>query len=62
MKIAIRLNDVVMVNYDARIATGKVYNSNKEPEDNSVKTNIGMMIDELGNSLLKMDVGDVVES
>jgi hypothetical protein len=56
----IRLNDVVMVNYDARIATGKVYDSNKElGRPVPLKTNIGMMIDGWEIALLKMNVGDV---
>jgi peptidylprolyl isomerase len=56
----IRLNDVVMVNYDARIATGKVYDSNKElGKPVPLKTNIGMMIDGWEIALLKMNIGDV---
>ena len=55
----IELNDVVMVNYTARVAAGEVYDSNKElGEPMPLKTNIGMLIKGWEEGLLMMHVGD----
>lgn len=55
----IELNDVVLVNYSSRIATGKVFDSNKEiGKPIPLKTNIGMMMKGLEQGLLQMHVGD----
>ncbi len=55
----IKLNDVVMVNYDARVAAGEHYDSNKElGKPVPLKTNIGMMVEGWEKGLLKMNIGD----
>lgn len=55
----VALNDVVMVNYTARVAAGEVYDSNKELGDPvPLKTNIGMMIAGWEAGLLEMHEGD----
>lgn len=55
----IELNDVVMVNYTARVAAGEVYDSNKElGEPVPLKTNIGMMIPGWETGMLEMHEGD----
>jgi len=55
----ILLNEVVMVNYEARVAGGEVYDSNNETGDPlPLKTNIGMMVPGFEQGLLKMNVGD----
>ena len=55
----IQLNDVVMVNYKARVASGEQYDSNDEVgEPVPLKTNIGMMVKGLEAGLLKMNIGD----
>lgn len=55
----IELNDVVMVNYTARVAAGEVYDSNKELGNPvPLKTNIGMMIPGWEQGLLEMNIGD----
>ncbi|MGB1101989.1 MAG: FKBP-type peptidyl-prolyl cis-trans isomerase [Crocinitomicaceae bacterium] len=52
-------DEVVMVNYEARIAGGKVYDSNSElGEPVPLKTNIGMMVPGFEQGLLKMNIGD----
>lgn len=57
---AILLNDVVMVNYETRVATGSVFDSNKElGKPVPLKTNIGMMVKGLEEALLHMHIGDV---
>jgi len=55
----IALNDVVMVNYTARVAAGEVYDSNKKlGKPMPLKSNIGMMVPGWEAGLLKMNVGD----
>jgi len=55
----IQLNDVVMVNYTARVAAGEVYDTNKElGEPVPLKSNIGMMIQGWEEGLLQMHEGD----
>lgn len=55
----ILLNDVVMVNYKARVAGGEEYDSNTElGEPVPLKTNIGMMIKGWEDGLLLLHVGD----
>jgi len=55
----IQLNDVVMVNYKARVASGEQYDSNDEVgEPVPLKTNIGVMVKGLEAGLLKMNIGD----
>lgn len=55
----IMLNDVVMVNYTARVAAGEEYDSNKElGKPVPLKTNIGMMIQGWEEGLLQMHIGD----
>lgn len=55
----ILLNEVVMVNYEARIAGGDVYDSNEElGEPVPLKTNIEMMVPGFEEGLLAMNVGD----
>ena len=55
----IKLNDVVMVNYKARIATGKQFDSNEEMgQPAPIKTNIGMIVEGWEKGLLEMNVGD----
>ncbi len=55
----IELNDVVMVNYEARVGGGEIYDSNKEVGDPvPIKSNIGMMIKGWEEGLLLMNVGD----
>ena len=55
----IQLNDVVMVNYTARVAAGEVYDSNKKlGKAVPLKTNIGMMLKGWEAGLLKMHEGD----
>ena len=55
----ILLNEVVMVNYEARIAGGDIYDSNTElGEPVPLKTNIGMMVPGFEDGLLAMNVGD----
>lgn len=56
----ILLNDVVMINYTARVAAGEEFDSNKEVgEPVPVKSNIGMMIKGWEEGLLLMNVGDI---
>ncbi|MBD3638589.1 MAG: FKBP-type peptidyl-prolyl cis-trans isomerase [Crocinitomicaceae bacterium] len=55
----IQPNDVVMVNYTARVAAGEVYDSNKElGEPVPLKPGIGMMIPGWEDGLLQMHIGD----
>ena len=55
----IQLNDVVMINYKARVAGGERYDSNDEiGEPVPVKTNIGMLIKGWEEGLLYMHEGD----
>lgn len=55
----IKLNDVVMINYDARVAAGEHYDSNKElGKPVPIKTNIGMIVPGFEEGLLQMNVGD----
>lgn len=55
----IQLNDVVMVNYTARVAAGEEYDSNKQlGEPVPLKSNIGMMIPGWEDGLLQMHEGD----
>lgn len=55
----IQLNDVVMVNFKARVAGGEQYDSNEElGEPIPLKTNIGMMVKGWEEGLLMMHVGD----
>jgi len=55
----IQLNDVVMVNYVARVAAGEEYDSNTElGEPVPLKTNIGMMIKGWEEAMLLLHVGD----
>lgn len=57
--LPILLNDVVMVNFKARVASGEQYDSNEEVgAPVPLKTNIGMMVKGLEAGLLKMNVGD----
>jgi FKBP-type peptidyl-prolyl cis-trans isomerase len=56
----IKLNDVVLVNYTARVAAGEVFDSNKEMNAPApLKTNIGMMVEGWEKGLLQMNIGDV---
>ncbi|MFT4602400.1 MAG: FKBP-type peptidyl-prolyl cis-trans isomerase [Arenicella sp.] len=55
----IQLNDVVMVNYTARVAAGEVYDTNKElGKPVPLKSNIGMMVPGWEAGLLQMHEGD----
>ena len=55
----IQLNDVVMINYKARVAAGEEYDSNTEiGEPVPIKTNIGMLIKGWEDGILLMNVGD----
>ena len=55
----IQLNDVVMVNYHARVAGGDEYDNNdKIGKPVPLKTNIGMMVPGWEKGLLQMNVGD----
>ena len=55
----IKLNDVVMVNYDARVAAGEQFDSNKDyGKPVPLKTNIGMMVEGWEMGLLQMNIGD----
>jgi len=55
----IQLNEVVLVNYSARIAGGDEYDSNSElGEPVPLKTNIGMMVEGWEDGLLEMNIGD----
>lgn len=55
----IQLNDVVLVNYKARVASGEQYDSNDEiGEPVPIKTNIGMLVKGWEEGLLHMHVGD----
>jgi len=55
----IQLNDVVMVNYVARVAAGEEYDSNTElGEPVPLKTNIGMLIKGWEEGMLLMHAGD----
>src|SRR5688572_22829230 len=55
----IQLNDVVMINYHARVAGGEQYDSNDElGEPVPVKTNIGMLIKGWEKGMLQMYEGD----
>ena len=55
----IQENDVVMVNYTARVAAGDIYDTNKELGDPvPLKTNIGMMIEGWELGLREMHIGD----
>ncbi|NOQ73688.1 MAG: hypothetical protein GQ574_16900 [Crocinitomix sp.] len=56
----IELNDVVLVNYTARVAAGEVFDSNEEMKAPApLKTNIGMMVEGWEKGLLQMNIGDV---
>lgn len=56
----IELNDVVLVNYTARVAAGDIYDSNTEMKSPvPLKTNIGMMVEGWEKGLLQMNIGDV---
>ncbi len=56
----IELNDVVLVNYTARVAAGEEYDSNKAMNAPApLKTNIGMMVEGWEKGLLQMNIGDV---
>lgn len=56
----IALNDVVLVNYTARVAAGEVFDSNSEMKSPApLKTNIGMMVEGWEKGLLEMNIGDV---
>ena len=56
----IQLHDVVMVNYDARVARGDVYDSNSEiGQPVALKTGIGQLIEGWEKGLLQMSSGDV---
>lgn len=56
----IALNDVVLVNYTARVAAGEIYDSNEEMNAPApLKTNIGMMVEGWEKGLLEMNIGDV---
>jgi peptidylprolyl isomerase len=55
----IQKNDVVMVNYTARVAAGEVYDSNKElGRAIPLKSNVGMMIPGWEEGLMQMHAGD----
>lgn len=55
----IKLNDLVMVNYKARVASGEQYDSNEEiGEPVPIKSNIGMLVKGFEEGLLLMHVGD----
>lgn len=55
----IQLNDVVMVNFHARVASGEEYDSNDEiGEPVPLKTNIGLLIKGWEEGLLEMYEGD----
>lgn len=55
----IELNDVVMVNYTARVAAGEVYDSNEKlGKPVPLKTNVGMMVRGWEEGLLEMHEGD----
>jgi peptidylprolyl isomerase len=55
----VQLNDVLMVNYKARVAAGEEYDSNTEiGEPVPIKTNVGMLIQGWEEGLLLMNVGD----
>lgn len=59
-KHPIALNDVVLVNYSARVAAGEEFDSNQEiGQPVPLKTNIGMLIEGWEKGLLKMHVGDI---
>lgn len=56
----VELNDVILVNLEARVATGDVYDSNaKLGHPVPMKTNIGMMVPGFQQGLLEMHVGDL---
>ncbi|MFT5823704.1 MAG: FKBP-type peptidyl-prolyl cis-trans isomerase [Crocinitomix sp.] len=56
----IKLNDVVLVNYTARVAAGEIFDSNAEMNAPApLKTNIGMMVEGWEKGLLEMNIGDV---
>jgi peptidylprolyl isomerase len=55
----IELNDVVLVNYTARVAAGEEYDSNKQfGKPIPLKSNIGMMLPGWEAGLLEMHIGD----
>ena len=55
----INLNDVVMVNYHARVAGGDEYDNNdKIGRPVPLKSNIGMMVEGWEKGLLEMNAGD----
>ena len=55
----IELHDVVMVNYEARVARGEVYDSNTEiGQPVPLKTGIGQLIEGWEKGLLQLNVGD----
>ena len=55
----IELHDVVMVNYEARVARGDVYDSNAEiGQPVPLKTGIGQLIEGWEKGLLQLSVGD----
>ena len=56
----ILLNEVVLVNYKARVAGGEQYDSNEEMGTPvPLKSNIGMMVEGWEDGLLQMNIGDV---
>jgi FKBP-type peptidyl-prolyl cis-trans isomerase len=55
----IKKNDVVMVNYTARVAAGEVYDTNEKlGKPVPLKSNIGMMLPGWEDGLLQMHEGD----
>jgi FKBP-type peptidyl-prolyl cis-trans isomerase len=55
----IKENDVVMVNYSARVAAGEEYDSNKKVgKPWPLKAGIGMMLPGWEDGLLQMNIGD----
>jgi len=55
----IQLNDVILINYKARVAAGEQYDSNEEMGVPApIKTNIGMIVKGYEDGLLQMSVGD----
>ena len=53
------MNDVVLVNYHARVAGGEEYDNNEKiGKPVPLKTNIGMMVPGWEQGLLQMNIGD----
>lgn len=56
----ILLNEVVLVNYKARVAGGEQYDSNEEMGTPvPLKSNIGMLVEGWEDGLLQMNIGDI---